>query len=287
MANFFVLLQDHLINSLRTKKALIFLCLYLGVFGLIAYGLFQAQNFINKELDAQGISESQREAVLNFSRRAVNQLDFGQQEELINFLINIPFLNIMLFAVTIFGTPFLILILNYDKISQEIYDGTLRYLLFRTSRLEIFLAKFLSGVIETAVITFTALFLALLWGSTQIEKFDFVKSFFHGVRFWFIAQVFLAIFVAFSLLFSSLFKKPFHALLTSFIGFCVMGLIPLFAELHTLPSEARFLSPFENFYMQGMLFDFSPQLYQSLGFFGLFTAIFLGIGYAIFYRKDL
>jgi ABC-type transport system involved in multi-copper enzyme maturation permease subunit len=276
MGNFLILVKDHLASSIRTKKGIILLLLYLAVFALVAYGFFQVHNLINKELNSRGISEEQRTFVIFFAENALRQSNAVQ--EFVDFLLRVPFINIALFLVTLIGTPFLILLLSYDKISQEVYDGTLRYLLFRTSRLKIYLAKFLSAAIEIGVITFIALLIALVWGSFKLNNFDFSESFGYGMRFWLIAQPFLWISIAFVLIFSSLFRKPFHALLCSCLGLLGLAILPHWVD---------YVSPFDSFYLKGLFVNFSPKLYLSLGFFCFFAALFLGIGFSIFNKKDL
>ncbi len=276
MNNFIVLVKDHLVNSFKSKKGIVFLLLYLAVFLLIAYLFFKLQNNINAEFERQKVEPSQRVFIGMFVQGAFTQLSTDQQFN--DFILHIPFINIALFMVAILGTPLLILILTYDKIAQEVYDGTLRYLLFRTSRFQIYFAKFLSSAIEVAVTTFVALFIALLWGSFEIRFFDISQSMWLGLRFWLIAQPFLWVFIAFSLIFSSIFRKPFHALLTSFLVF--FGLV-------LLPFWVHFVSPFDSYFMQGLYYPLSFELIRTLLFYTLFTIVFLGIGFSIFQKKDL
>lgn len=271
-----VLIWDNLKNSLRTKKAIVFLILYLAVFGLIMYAFFYVQENIERQLSEQGFSDYQRIFITGFGRSIIrNNIE---NEAVVNFLFSVPPINIIMFFVTLIGTPLLLFILNYDKVSQEIYDGTIRYFLFRVSRFQLYSSKFLSSVIECAAITFIALFLGILWASIRYRSVDFVESIGYGLRYWLIAQFFLVVFIAFSLMASSIFKKPFVALIVSFVSYLVMAVIPFFVA---------YVSPYDAVYFEGLFFNNSPQLFISLAAYLGFAAVFLTTGYLIFKRADL
>src|SRR3990167_7574135 len=122
------------------------------------------------------------------------------------------------------------------------------------------------------------MFLGVLWGSLRYSSVDFSESMLYGLRFWMIAQVFLAMFVALSLLASAIFKKPFTSLILCFLFYIFMPILTFFVP---------YLSPFDTTYYKGLFFHNSYQLLFSLAVYALYTAIFLGIGYSIFKRKDL
>jgi ABC-type transport system involved in multi-copper enzyme maturation permease subunit len=290
MRQLLTLTKDSLLNAFRTKKAIIFLVLYLGTFGAITFGFIKVQEHLNQEierqiervLEEQGVptigrtvaSSMGREMAEGFAREMLRT----QNNEVINFLLDIPFLNLALFGVTIFGTPLLILILKYDLVAQENYEGTMRFLLFRTSRTKIILAKFISSIIEIAVLTFIALVVALIWANFKLESFDFAQSLRVGVRFWAIAQVFLSAFVAFALLISVIFKKPFVALTMCFIGMLILILLPIWTNS---------VSPLDIYYLRGLFYGPSFELMFSLFSYGLFSLGILTIANYIFNKKNL
>lgn len=276
MTAFWILTWDNLKNSLRAKKAMIFLVLYLLVFGLITYVFFNVQNHIEEQILAQGASSLQVSFMSNFVKNVLTNV--GDGSKVIDFLFNVPPINIVLFFVSLIGTPFLLFIINYDRVSQEIYDGTIRYILFRATRFKIFFAKFFSGLLECSLITLLALFLGILWGSLKYSSVDFTVSMTYGLRYWFIAQVFLAVFVACTLLASAIFKKPFTSLVFCFIFYVFLVIIQFFIP---------YISPYDSVYFEGLFFHNSLPLLFSLAVYAGFTAIFLTAGYQIFKRKDL
>lgn len=288
MRNFFILTFDNFLNSFRTKRALIFLILYLGVFGLVTFGFIKATQEIEEQIQAEISRNLEDQGITGISQNLATSMttqmaeafarDFleTQDNEIINFLLKTPFLNIMLFLVTLFGTPLLILILKYDTLTQEIYDGTLRFLLFRTSRKDIFFAKFLSGVIEFAILTLIAFLLAYLWSGLYFDKWMDIGI---GMKFWLLSQLFLSTFIAFYLSISVIFKKPFYSLLTA----CIASLLLLLA-----PLKISYISPFDSSYLRGFFFPYSSFEFQIMifGFLAL-TATFLLVGFYIFRKKTL
>lgn len=288
MRNFFILTFDNLLNSFRTKRALIFLILYLGVFVLVTFSFIKAteaieeqvQIEITKSMEEQGMNPLTQKIATSMTTQMAESFarDFlkTKNDQTINFLLETPFLNIMLFLVTLFGTPLLILILKYDTLTQEIYDGTLRFVLFRTSRKNIFFAKFLSGALEFAFLTLIAFLLAYLWTGIAFNQWMKIGI---GLRFWFLAQLFLAIFVSFYLFISVIFKKPFYSLLTA----CLFSLILLLA-----PLKIRYISPFDTDYLRGFFYPYSSIEFQIM-VFGYLSLIvfFLSTGFFIFKKKAL
>lgn len=276
MRIFLILTWDNLKNSLRTKKALIFLALYLLVFGMITYLFFQLQAEVELQIKDEGVSDLQRSFLLSFGESILAAET--ENSPVVSFLFSVPLINVVLFFVSLIGTPILLFIINYDKISQEIYDGTIRYILFRATRLQIFAAKFISSILESSLITFLALFLGVLWGSLRFESVDFALSMDYGIRYWAISQFFLATFVAFSLMSSAMFKKPFTALVVCFGSYILMAILPFMV---------KYLSPYDSLYFHGLFFHNSLTLLWSLLSYTIFTLIFLVAGYKFFKKTDL
>ncbi len=275
MRALYLLSKDNFLNAFRSKKAVIFLLLYVIVFGLIMYGFSHVQQEINNQFRSQGISSAQQDFMIQFAK---NFLQAENQNQVMHFLLTVPFFNIALFLVTIFGTPLLILIVKYDILAQEISDKTFRFLLFRTTKWKIYIAKFISSVLEFAVITFIAFLIAVLWAKSSISDFDWERSLSAGLYFWIISQVFLAVFMAFNMLISVMVKKPFQALLLSCLGLFTFTILPVWFD---------YLSPFNMVYLNGLFYGFSRELFLSLASYFIFIFLFLGLGFVIFNRKNL
>ena len=283
MKKLFILIKDNLFLSFKTKKGFIFVILYLLVFGLITYGFIEINHEVERqlsyELERQGFSGIENSFATTMTRNMAEEFATDilvtRNDQVINFLIDIPFLNIMLFLVSLFGTPLLIIILKYDAINSDTYDGSMRYLLFRVSRTKIVLAKFISSVLEFAILTLISLIIAFFCAELF---FEIKLNFWHGLRFWALSHFMLSIFSALAIMFSVLFKKPFHSLIFCFVA--------LFSFIF-LAIKFDYISPFDEVYFSGFFYNYSPELLSSLAAYSVFSILFLGIGIFVFNRKNL
>ena len=270
-----ILILDGLLSSFRSKKAILFLALYLGTFFIFCYGFIKIEEKIVHELEKQGINETSRKVLSSTVKKLLREKN---DELVVDFLLTVPYFNTALFILSIFCTPLLILLLRYDVPAREIYDGTLRFLTFRVSRGTFILARFLGGVIEFALITLAAQCAAILWVKAKIPLFPAGESFKVGFVFWVRLQFFFAVFIAFALLVSVIVKKPFLALLVAVLGLLALFIIPIWID---------YVSPFDIEYIGGLFYSPSPRLYRTLGAYLGFAVLFLGIGAAVFQRKNL
>ena len=275
MRHFFILLKDNLIQALKSKKSILFLVLYLAIFGLIVHGIKEAQKEILLQLGEQGgIDPALSRVGFNF---AVEFLDI-RNNDIIQQFLSIPFYSIQLFGVLLLGTPFLIQLIHYDKIAQEVSDGTFRYQLFRTSRGNIYWAKVASALIEIAIITFIATVLAVLYGELTLTYFEFWDVMKASLTYWLMGLVPLLTFSSLVLFFSAWVKRPFIALLLPGIAvlaaFIMMAWYPHF-------------SPFHIDYWKGFFLPNTHLMWKSIGIYLGITAVISSAGYLIFKRKDL
>ena len=275
MRNFWILLKDNFLSSLRAKKTIVFVILYFVIFAVITYSYREIEARLGLELMQYEMAPEARNAIFTFAR---DFLKVQEDNKLIDFLMTVPFYNVILFLVTLFATPLLILIVKYDTPVQEISEGTMRYLVFRVSRIKIILAKFLSSIIEFFLLTFLVLVIALLWAKWQIPYVEYFKNFKTGIHFWLVVQPFLYFFIAFSLMISVIVRRPITSLLFSFLGILFFAMVPIWLKN---------ISPFDIKYFRGLFYDSSPELYTSIGIYTLCTFIFLGIAIFIFNRRDL
>ena len=275
MKKFLILLSDNLVNSWRTKKGILFLVIYTAVFLLCAYAIIDMIHTVESQMEMMGIPEAQKQFVTEFGRLIViNSI----RNEVINYLMSIPFINIPLSLVSLFGTPLLILLLKYDVISQENYEHTARFLLFRCKRLQIYLAKYLSSVIEIMILTFTALFIALIWAAFSVENFSFAESFKAGLHLFIVSQLMFSAITAIVQLVSVAVKKPVTGLLISAAALIFLLIIPVWVS---------WVSPFDINYTGGLFAGKSTPLLVSIAGYLGFNLLFLSAGFLIYRRKNI
>jgi len=271
---FWIIVKDNLINSIRSKKAIIFLALYFIIFWLIMYVFIEIQEYFDA-FTKHGVNNPEiKRNIKWFVRLMLNSTN----NELINHLMSVPFFNIGLFILTLSGTPLLILIAKYDVLNQEIYDGTIRFFLFRVSRMKIYFAKYLSSMLEFAILTFFALIVSVIWAVIALPRLNFLHSFYAGIKFWLVSQLFLSVFVSLTLMISVLIRKPFISLLLSFLGLLIFILLTIWFN---------YISPLNSLYLKGLFYGVSLELLISAIGYITFSAIFLSIGAFVFQRKNL
>lgn len=170
MRQLYILISEQLRSSLRTRKALFFLLLYLGVFAGSMWLFFKIQERFAEEVLASGVSSFQRAFMERF---ALNFLENAADDHtVLDFLLHVPVVNVILYTISLLGTPLLVLLLGYEKLAQEVYDGTVRYLVFRTSRMQIFFSKYVSSMLEIGVVTALATVFILSWASMKVPGFQ-------------------------------------------------------------------------------------------------------------------
>ncbi len=176
------------------------------------------------------------------------------------------------------GTPALILMIHYDKLAQENYDGTFRYYLFRTSRAKIYWSKFASALAEIALITLTATLIAVLYGHFKLDNFDTLKVLGYSLKYWLAGITPLLAFSSMVFMFSSWVKRPFLALLLSAATVIGAGVI-----MNWYP----WMSPFNLDYWKGLFVPGTQLMLNSVLIYLGYTALFSTLGFLIFKKRDL
>lgn len=274
MQQFITLLKDNLTSALKSKKALVFLALYLILFSLVINGIKEFQQEFFAELAIQQATTPELMPLFFevMGRFSTNSGEF------IGALFTIPPYSLQLFAVTLFGTPILLLMVHYDKLAQEISDGTYRYLLFRTSRAKIYWAKWGSAVLEITLVTFLATLFAVVYGHFSLSFFQTGEIFAASMRFWLAGLPFLIAFSSLVLMFSVMVRRPFTALLLSASAVVISALLLIW-----VPD----ISPFYWENWKGFFLPGTPLMIKSILIYLGYAALFSSIGFAVFRWRDL
>lgn len=275
MRKLLILVLDDLLGSFRSKKAILFLVLYLGIFFAFYYGFIRLEGKIVGELENRGFHEPTRRAA---SAAVTGVLREKDDTKIVDFLLAAPYFNTAIFVLSIFCTPGLILLLRYDVPVREIGDGTLRFLTFRVSRSGFLLARFLGGVLEFALITLAAHAAAIVWVKIQVPLFPAGVSWRAGFFFWLRLQFFFSVFIALAILVSVTARRPILSLLLSVLAVLALFFLPLWTD---------YLSPFDIKYISGLFSGPGFPFYRTLGAYLGFAALFFGVGVLIFRRKNL
>lgn len=275
MNAFFILLKDNLLHTLKSRKTLIFLGLYVAVFGLIVHAINEAQRELFQRLAEQG---GMNQMLYIQGYNFLFDLLEIESNAIVQKMATIPFYSIQLFAILLLGTPLLILMIYYDKLAQETSEGTFRYFLFRVSRARLYWAKFASMIIEVALLTLLATLLAILYGHFSLNFFQTSEILKWSLTYWLAGLTPLLTFASMVFMFSTLVKQPFFALLLS-----VVTLVGAAMMLGWIPE----LSPFYLDYWKGFFLPGTDFMLKSILIYLIFMTTCALVGFFIFKKRDL
>jgi hypothetical protein len=267
------LIKFNLLQSIRSRKAFVFFGFYLAILYFMSIGFIKIQEEIFREFARQGLSEQTSEVMLRFVVRFLHT----EKGPIIDYIMTIPFFNIILFSTTIFVTPLIILIIKYDILSQEIDDKTLRYQLIRTSRNRIYLAKTISSIIEVGCISLIAVLLAVIVANAQIYDLNFKKTFMFSLYFWGILQIHLFFFITYIQLMSTFIQKNYVLLVSALIIF----------SMYLVQIWIKYISPLDFIYFRKLFFGPSLELLTSLLVYVMFGIFFFLVGLKFFKVKNI
>ncbi len=279
-------------ESLRSRRALSLVALYLFVSTLAAYSFVRAVEAVESKLStlATQASPDQSAVLVGLARsegyrRILDVLTLGDAK-LASYLASLPPIGLFVVVVMLSLIPWLVALTAADQVAADLHFRTVRFVALRTSRGAFVLGKLLAQVLLVATVTVAALLPSLWLGSRYLQSFD----------------------VTATLLFLS---QSAPALLA--YAFAFLGLTSLASQLSGTPGRARALTLFLFFllWLDGLK---TPSLSSPLGLLAylspwqlkmlllseewslrslamalalLFGLAFTALGYLIFRRRDL
>ena len=199
----------------------------------------------------------------------------GRRADIVEYRMESPMLLVFVFIMTLLFFPFLVVLLAYDSVAAEIQGGAIRYLLPRARRASILLGKFSAHAVWIFILLLVGFLTTVLSGAYALQG---------PLGAWLKAASSLAMlawvvslgYLGWTLLASSLVRRPFFALLLGIGGLLVMGIVGL--------TSIQLISP--NYYKIEMLGP--PQMATQAGaVFVAMTAITVGLAITILQMRDL
>ena len=264
--------QDEFKMSIKTKKALLCLALYLSFFiltGLIWNKLYSevvthAGQFDIQERDIQEISN-------------MISTDIQNRYEFVKHILNIPPVALITFLISLLLAPSIALLMSYDSISAEYSNQSIRYLLIRCRRTGFYLGKLIGQCILIYFIIILGFFIMYVFTFFKYSLTQFLPTFMKCMQYSLYTCIYATTQVSFIVLLSSLCKKPMISLL-----WCVFApfLLHIFAWKY-LP----FIIPFK--YIDGFMHYETSALINSILAFTLFTIFNSALGCFLFTRRNI
>ncbi|MBN8547932.1 MAG: ABC transporter permease subunit [Deltaproteobacteria bacterium] len=174
--------------------------------------------------------------------------------------------------------PTLVALVSCDSIALDVYRGTLRFVLSRSSRSAYYFGKLLSHVALYCALQFVSLLTVVLYTAVAVEDFKWGESLKLAVQYFIVFVPFLWCIVAATQFVSSWSRRPMNALIrvhVMWIAFIFMlGFCPWLSPLWSKIGVGLFV-PFDSY-----------PLLTVLGY-SLWGVFFTLIGMLLFTRRDV
>lgn len=174
--------------------------------------------------------------------------------------------------------PTLVALVSCDSIALDVYRGTLRFVLSRSSRSAYYFSKMASHVILYAVLQLVSLLTVVAYSAVALDDFRWGVSLHLAVKYFLVFIPFLWCIVAATQFISSWSRRPMNALIrvhVMWVGFIFMlGFVPWASPLWAKIGVGLFV-PFDNY-----------PLFTLLGY-SLWGVFFTTLGALFFTRRDV
>ncbi len=176
--------------------------------------------------------------------------------------------------------PLFVLLVGFDGVSAELQHRTLRFFTVRTRRPSYYLGKVL-GLF--AVVTATSALVHLVaWGVLVARGLLSLQATLSwGPLLWLTLLPISLAWSALAVLFSSLFRQPFLALISGFIGYVALAIAQAWLTHEKLPALV-YPSSFDRWLLHPSFTNVVTGVLLSVGF----AAVTSSLGVAIFARRD-
>ncbi len=199
----------------------------------------------------------------------------GKRADIVEYRMKTPILLSFVFIMVLIFFPFMIVLLAYDTMSSEVQNGAIRFLLPRARRSSIVLGKFLAHAIWLFALLWVGFLVVVLSGVYALEGplFSWLRE---ASSLSVLAWVMSLGYLGWTLLASSVVRRPFIGLLIGVVGLLVMGIAGL-TQIHAF-------SP--NYYKIEILGP-PAMVLQSSVIFVVMAVATVGLAMGILQRRDL
>lgn len=269
------IVERELAKNFRSAKGIVLLVLSLLGGSSVAlltakYNEFKSQNF--DQIPPEQLHQLKEEGL-----KKLFDADLAHK------LVESPEVLLGVFTITVWLTPLLVALMGFDAIAPDIQYRSVRYWVLRTRRPSYFVGKWLGLWLTVSAVTLVMNL--LIWIVLTARGDGTLPNVFSwGVYFWLVTLPMSAVWCAMATLVSSLFRSPILALLLTFAAFFVIWVVYLIgANTHT--DALLYLYP--NYYDEFLLRSFSDKMMIGIGAcFGM-AAAYVGVGSALFSRRDV
>lgn len=178
--------------------------------------------------------------------------------------------------------PFMTMLAANNQLASDAGHGSIRYLLTRCSRTELFISRFMACVYLVGL----AFIVMLSYGcflSLEIDQFSLAETVNYGLMIASILIIYALPIIAFMSIFSAFFSSTLGSLLWGSVCFFLLMVIRYLYK-GDLP-QLEYILP--NIYKSDLLMVNSPELTTALLYLIIYTAVYALVGWFIFKRRNL
>lgn len=261
-----IIAQRELRKSFRSVKGILLCAFTVLGGGLLAYLLAQSEDIRRQQFANANIREAE---VLEAKQTALGW--WFTNSDTGNHVGHAPMLLTLLFAVSLWLVPGVVLLLGFDNVAGDLQHRTVRYWTIRTRRSSYAIGKFI-GLWATCAVVALAMHIAIWIMVVARGEASVADTLGWGVRFWLASLPILSVWCAVSVFVSSLFRIPFLALLLTGGTFFLWWLAYVIswgsahldretAQQMLVPDARPMMFAFPNFYDRFIL---SPAFSQTM-----------------------
>jgi len=208
-------------------------------------------------------------------------------KEIGKYLADAPEVLFIMLMTTIALAPFLAALLGFDSVSSDLQHRSVRYWTVRSRRSSYFIGKYL-GIFATASLMTLVMQISICIALVTKSDVPLTTAISWSMRFWLTTLPISAAWCALAAFMSSLLKTPILALLLSFVGWLVFGLVYVIARIGEKKNEVPPLAwIYPNGYDRLLLSPSPDTLAIGVGASLAFAAVFLVAAAFIFQKRDL
>ncbi len=245
-----------------------------GLFFLVPFGIFWAITFY--ELEKGGI-----ELVLSQQGLALSTLLLNPEiSELL--LVNNPAVISICYYLGLSMIPFMTMLAANNQLASDAGYGSLRYLLTRCSRTELFLSRFLACVYLVSI-AFVFVLGYACYVSLEIDQFTLMDTLLYGLKVATILVLYSLPIIAFMSIFSAFFSSTLGSLLWGAVCFFLLIIIRYWYTKDL--SQLEYILP--NIFKTDLLMINNPALANILLYLIIYTFIYGCVGWLIFKQRNL
>jgi ABC-type transport system involved in multi-copper enzyme maturation permease subunit len=278
-----ILARFDLATAIRTRRALAALLIYLAgallTGGILVWVEVQWGDKIamaRTAIDAAAAAASMK-ADAPDAYKALSTLA-GGDEELVRHMLHLPLVVLGFFWTTLTFLPLLVALVSHDIVNAEVRNRSARFVLLRTTRTTLLVAKMLSHGVLFLAVTMAANLALFVYAWVQLPSFEPLAVAPWLLRYWLLTLPFGLCYIALTALVSSLVDSG---------GLALAAMVGVLIGLGILSSSdvVGFLSP--SWWKVGL---WSPSLLKVTAHGAAFLAfggLFLGAAWARLRWRDL